>query len=185
MSLNVNLETINSITQIITNKINIIVIFILILFIGFIIGKMLSRLVQTILKEWNINKLFKNKLKNNINIIKPISNIVEIMTYIITIIIALNQIGFDKIILYLILILIIITLIISLISTTQLIIPNIIAMFRIKKNIEKGKWIEYKKIKGKILKITITGIYIKDKDDLYIIPNRSVLQETIKIYNIK
>ena len=156
-----------------------------VLLIGIVLTRFIVKLTQKIIKGSNVNKFIQKKLKISLSIEKSLSNIIKYILYIIVTIVALNQLGITKIVLYLIAILIIITFIVYFILSVKGLIPNFMAGIYILKNkkVKKNSNIQYNTIKGIIKNISLTKTKIITKEkDIITIPN-SIIKKEMK--NIK
>ena len=157
-----------------------IILVIILLLIGFIIAKIFGKLSQKILHELELNLLLK-KIKIKVPLEYFIGKLIEYAIYLITVVIALNQLGITK------------TVIIALISAALVIcalaaifgirgfVPNLIAFFTIyrKDLFNEGDKIKVKNVEGTVDKIGITETQITTKKETIFIPN--VLAKTAKL----
>ena len=100
---------------------------IVIVLIGFIIGKILGRISFKILNELELDYFARKLFKQKIKLTKILSSIITSITYIITLVIALRITGLINITLYFLGGIILVIFILSLILGIKDIIPNAIA----------------------------------------------------------
>ena len=168
---------------IISGNLNKVIAAIVILLIALLIARFFGNLASRVLKELNAGKILKDKLKIKMPIEQLANRIVYYLVLLIGVILALNQIGISKIILYIILIIIILITVSLIILAFKEFIPNVFASFWIhqKKLINVGDEIEMKNISGKVVEINLTETKIETKDEeIVLIPNSLFLKEKIK-----
>ncbi len=150
------------------------VISIIILLIGFIIGRLAGKVVQKFLHELNLDQLFKKATGVNASLEEIAGYSVKYLIYIICIIMVLDQLGLASRILDMILATILIIIIIAIFLGIKDFIPNLIAGLSIcrKGFISGGDVIEVNGIEGKIIKINLLETRIRTKKkDIISIPN--------------
>jgi small conductance mechanosensitive channel len=161
----------------------------IILMSGFIIGKVFSKIISKILKEFNINKIIYDISGIKYEIEEIITHFVLYFTYFISIIIALKQLGIATEVLNILSSVIIILIGIFVLLSVKDFIPNIISGIIIyqKKTFKKGDEIEFKNIIGTVSEITLLDTRLKTKKgDIIIIPNVNLTKnEIIKKKNKK
>jgi len=155
---------------------------VIILLAGLIIANILSKLTKKLLKEFEINKIFKTKLNVTLPVENIISGTLKYLIYFITIILSLNQLGIATQVLYIILIGILIIVIAIILLSIKDLIPNVISGFLIykQKKIKVGDIIQIKELEGKIIEINLleTKIETKNKEVVHL-PNLLVTKEKI------
>jgi len=159
-----------------------IIIAIVILIFGLVFGRFLGKLTKKITKELEIDRILQEQARIHFSVEDLLSSIIQYTVYIITIIIALNQLGLARTVMYIILAVILVIILIMMILALKDFVPNIIAGFFIhqKKLIEKGDRIKIKDVEGTILYISLveTKIRTKSKDIVYI-PNSLLMKNII------
>ncbi len=151
-----------------------------ILLIGFVIGRLLGKLVQKALHGIGLNSLMA-KMGVGFSLEALFGNIVAYIVYFTTILIALNKLGLTTTILHIlaagIITLAILLVIISLKDT----LPNIFAGFLIKQKnlIKEGDTITVQGKQGKIKKITLTETLMETKKEDIYIPNSILMKKEV------
>lgn len=156
---------------------------VVVLLISFLVARFLGNLTARILSELNTNKILKESFGVRAPIEQVIGRVVYYLVLLIGIIIALNQLGLSKIILYIILTIISIIIVSFIILALKDFVPNVFASIWIhqKKIIEIGDNIEFKDVYGKVTEISLTETKIETKDkETVLIPNSLLLKEKIK-----
>lgn len=150
---------------------------VLILLIGFVLGKIIQKLLLRIFEMIELDKITRKRLKIR-NLSRIISNILSAIIYLNAIIIALNKLNLATTIVHTIIILLIIVMVVFIVFGVNDIFANFFAgiFFRMRKNISVGEEIRIKDqkrtIQGKIERINILDIRIDTgKEELVIIPN--------------
>jgi len=152
--------------------------------IGFILGKLVERIVFKLLNELEVNRLLKDATGLKVNLDHLISSILAYSIYFLSFVAALEQIGLANIILYLISAAVIIIILVSFFLSIRDFIPNLIAglyLYR-KERLKPGKYVEIDDIKGKLLSIDLIQLKIEAKNgDVINIPNSTVIKSKLKI----
>ena len=156
------------------------VVAVVVLFVGFILGKLAGRLVYKFLHSFDINE----NLKKLTGVKVQVEEILEIFTtyfiYFITIVTVLQQVGIATTILHMIAAGVLIIIILSTFLGIKDFIPNAIAGFFVqkKKLVRIGETIKVKGMQGKIVGISLVETKMETKQgDIIFIPN-SVLTKT-------
>jgi len=168
---------------IVTGNLNSFIVAIVILLIGLLAGRLAGNISFKILRELKINKVLRENFGIRMPIQQFVSKSINYIIIFIALVMALNQLGLSKIILYIILILILLTLVLFIIVAFKEFIPNVLASFWIyqKRIIKKGDEIEIKDVTGKVLEISLTEIKLETSDnEIVYIPNSLLLKEKIK-----
>ena len=176
---NINAESMNII---INNELTTNILFaVIILLIGFTIGRLIGITLFKFLNSLEFDKNLKKISNSKFHSAKTISSTTSWLIYTITVIIALNTLNILNITLiviaYFIAILIIGTIILGIIFS----IPNLVAGITLRKKIKKEQQINTALIKGTIKKINTLNTKIEtEKKELIIIPNKT-LKKTLKL----
>ncbi len=171
----IDLNIVEGINPIITD----IGIAIIILLLGFIIGKIVKIILEKILLELQVDKGLKAIRKKSFSIRKSIPIITSIIVYAAAIIIALNHLGILETVLQGIIALILLIVIGSIILWLSNLIPNIVAGLKLKsrKDFEEGMNIKGKLVEGTIKKIGILKTRIERNEDVLVIPNYTLIKK--------
>lgn len=165
-------ETVSLVNPIFLNVLNALVI----LFLGFIMGRILRSILLKIFEFADLDAFLRNKFKIK-RASHILSKIIEIIVYLITIILALIKINLATTIITTIIIILIVFSTLFLIFGLNDIIANFFSgiLFRMKKTISVGDRIKIKQknrtIIGTISDITMLEIKIKTEREELIIPN--------------
>lgn len=156
---------------------------IVIIALGFILGKLLGRLVKRALHEAEVDNILK-KVGLRFSLENLFSTITRYFIYIVSIIMALNQLGVTTTVLQLILGGVILLVILFAFISLKDFVPNAIAGFFIyrKQLIKRGDVIKFHNISGKVAGVGLveTEIIIKSKDKLYI-PNSNIIRSELLV----
>ncbi|MBS3163602.1 mechanosensitive ion channel [Candidatus Woesearchaeota archaeon] len=155
---------------------------ILILLIGVVISKFISKLVKKVLHKSHFNEVTKRILNLDVPLEEFVSTIIKYIFYLVSVVFALQHIGLTTFIFNVILVAIFGLLVLFIILSLKDLIPNIAAGFLLhhRKFINKGENITVKDIKGKIIDITLTEIKLETKNkDVVIIPNSVLIKNEI------
>lgn len=155
----------------------------IIVLLGFILGKLLGRLVKRALHEAEVDNILK-KIGLKLSLENALSILTRYFIYIISITMALNQLGVTTAVLQLILGGIIILIVLFAFIALKDFVPNAIAGFFIyrKQLIKKGDVIKVHNISGKVENVGLveTEVIIKSKDKLYI-PNLNIIRSELLV----
>lgn len=156
---------------------------ILILLIGFIVGKLTGRFLKGAMHEAEIDSIL-SRAGFKINLEGKMSVVFEYTIYAAAVIIALNQMGIAATVLQALLLLVIALIIVFAFISLKDFLPNAIAGFLIhkKKLLASGDSIEIQGISGKVEDVgwVETKIINQNKDIVYI-PNSSFLRSGLKV----
>ncbi len=136
---------------------------IIILLLGILIARFVSKLIKKVLAELRTDKILKEEVGVKVPIEDFLSSVIKYLIYFVAIILALNYLGLAVTVLYIILIIVFVVIIILIILAFKDFMPNLSAGFFIyqKRNFKVGDEIELKGIKGKIININLVEIKIK------------------------
>lgn len=157
---------------------------IILLLIGFIVGKIFGRLVFKFLHSFEINNNFSKLSGTTLKLEEIAESFTTYFIYFITIVIVLQQMGLASTILHMIAGGIILLIILSTFLGIKDFIPNAIAgiVMQSNKQFRVGQIIKVKGMQGKIIKMTLLETKIETKKgDIIFIPN-SVLNKTEVVY---
>lgn len=126
--------------------------FIIILFIGFIIGKLIGLFVYRTMKELDIKKVLKKLGIKNFNHFL-FGKLVSYFVYLLSIFIALKTVRLDRLVVYVILIIAFLIILMALIINIINYIPNIIGANKLKNKLKVGQKVNINGIKGEVNKI--------------------------------
>lgn len=150
----------------------------IIVLIGFIIGKLASRLVYKILRELEVRSVLKQA-----GVTAPVeryaSAAVAYLIYFIAIIMALNQLKIGTLVLSMIVGAVLIILIVSFILSVKDFMPNLMAGISLYRSggIRKGDLIETQGVTGRIIRITLAKTKIQTKEgDVVHIPHMVMMK---------
>ncbi|MFA6072740.1 MAG: mechanosensitive ion channel domain-containing protein [Candidatus Woesearchaeota archaeon] len=149
------------------------IIAIIILLLGFVVGKMLGSALNKIFLTLSFGKKVK-KGKNN-SFAKGFSSLISLCTYIIAVILALQQLGITLIVLKAVLAILLIFVLGATLFASIDFLMNLFFGIKIltSKKFKKGDTIKIKKIEGTIQTIKLSHTRLKTKSgDTFIIPNR-------------
>jgi len=161
-----------------------IVIAILIFFMGFVVGKILQRLIIKFFQISDLDKFFKKKTGIKLAPSLILSSIVSYFVYIVAIVMALNRLEIATTIITTIVIILIIVLILFVIFGMNDVFANLTSgvMIRFRGNIKPGDYIRIKdkRIEGYVISMNTLNIRIETKkDETVFIPNMVLFKSEI------
>ncbi len=151
----------------------------IIVLIGFIIGRWLSRLTDKLLRELNVRTVLK-EAGIRLPLERYASKGVAYVVYFTAIIMALQQLKIASVILYIILAAMLLIMVLSFGLSIKDFVPNMTAGFSIyhDSRIRKGEYIETQGIEGTVIAISLTSIKLRTKEgDLVYIPNATLIKK--------
>ena len=160
---------------------------VLILFIGFIIGKLIGKTLFRIFNNLEINSMLRS-LGIKVDAEKKISSLAEYFVYFITIIIFLNNLGVTTTIIYILAGAVAIVFIGYSLLAMKDFIPNMFAGFYINKHrmIRKGGLVRAGSVEGRVVEINLIETKIRTKDgDIVYIPNSTLTKTGVTQINKK
>lgn len=140
-----------------------------ILLIGFILGKITGKLVESLLKGFDIDKLLK-RVDSNLAFDKALSQICTYVIFVITILILLQYLGIRNLVLIVLLVIFSAILIFSVSFAVIMFLPNFLFGLFIKRKLKKGDFIIVDSINGRIVKMRFSDIFLESKDDILALP---------------
>jgi len=156
----------------------------IILLVGYILGRFLSKLIQRILGELEINKILKEQAGVRVPIEEFLGGVVKYLIYFIAIVMALNQIGLTTTALQIILFIILIMIVVFIVLALKDFIPNVVAGFFIhqKRSLKPGNKISVNGIKGRIISVGLVETKIQTKkEEIVYIPNNLLTKHVVEI----
>src|SRR3989344_3955195 len=143
-----------------------------IILIGLVFGRFIGNITKKLLRELEINRILKEQVKINIPLEEFLSASLKYIIYLVSIIIALSQIGLATTIFYILVILILVALLAFIILAVKDFVPNAVAGFIIyqKKKIKVNDIIQVNNIEGKVIELALldTKIKVKSNDIVFI-----------------
>ncbi len=156
---------------------------VIVLLIGFIIGKVLGKLSQRGLHELEINRILK-KAGVRFGMEEFVGRLIEYLIYFVAIVIALDQLGVTTFALYLITGAVFAVLAIAFLLSMKDFIPNFIAGLRLnyKKVFSAGDTITVGSVSGKVkeLGLLTTTLESKNKDIIHL-PNSILIKQEVRV----
>jgi len=177
----------DSFIRVINPYLNKIIVFLLIIFTGIIIGKILGRIVRKFLKELDFD-VFIKKSFNFKHATNKISSLISWIIYVAALLVALNNVGLTTTVFNVLFSVVIITVAISLLIGLKDLIPNFIAGLSLKKDdkLKEGFFIEVDGSKGKIISLGFVETILKNsKGEEIILPNYFLKNNRVKIIKRK
>lgn len=161
---------------------NRIIVALIILLIGFIVAKILSRITEKALKEVRLNVIVREITGIKISFAEIISHFILYFVYFVSIIMALRHIGIATDVLNILSGVIILLIGIFILLSVKDFIPNVISGIFIhqKSTIKAGDVITVNDVTGRVTEVTLVDTRIKTKSgDLIIIPNSNLTKNAI------
>lgn len=151
-----------------------------ILFIGGIIGKVTEKMIRRILHELELNLLLRKIIGAKVLLEEAISLGIKWLVYIMTVIIALKQLGIEIIVLNILFAGIVLFCTIGLLLGLRDFIPNAVGGLLLykKKTIKQGDIIRINDIEGKIKEMTLVQTILETKNrEMIYVPNAYLVKE--------
>lgn len=153
----------------------------LILLVGFILGRIVSLLSRTLLHEFGLDKSVR-KRKNvsyHFSLEKQLSSVMEIIIYVVTILFTLNYLRITPYVLLAIAGIIILLFVISLFLSLRDFLPNVFSGMKIKskKPFVVGDILFIRTFSGVVKKIALFSTILQDGDDTLYVPNMLFAKE--------
>lgn len=156
---------------------------VLLILIGYIVANFIFKISIKLLTWLELDKLFR-KLGLKVSVSNYISHFLEFVSYLVFLIMALDEIGITAWVLNGLGILIILFVLISLLLTIKDLFPNLYASYNLYQNkqLEPGKKIKCNGIEGKVISINSTETIIEGKNgDLIYVPNSYLINNLITV----
>lgn len=180
-------ETISFFKNELTDVLSKLVLAAVILFFGFILGRLIGKLVLKVLQELEINLFFTKILKLPLD--ELLSNLVAFLIYFSSIFYALLILGLNLYVFNILAIGVIIIIITLILISFREFIPNFIAgiMLHQRRIIRTGDLIELKNIKGKVVHLGLidTKLITRERDIIFIHNSMILKEEHIRIKRLK
>ncbi len=168
----------------ITPQLNLVVIFFLILFIGFLVGKILGRLTRKLLAGADAG--VKRLLGWKVSVEHGAGRAVAGLIYLVSIILALNAVGLTTVVLEAILAIVILAIAVGFLLALKDIIPNAAAGITLRGKLAPGTRLRLDDAEGAVEEVTILETTIRTKKgDLIVIPNALFARQRIRITKVK
>ena len=154
------------------------------LLIGFVVGKILGKLVERFLDELDLNKFFR-KFDVRISMSELVGILVTYVIYAIAIASALKQLHLTSTVLSVIQAILLLALVVSILLGLKDFLPNLFAGFFIASSaiIKVGDYIKVNSAEGQVIRRGLVETLIQTKQgDVIYIPNASLIkQEIVKL----
>jgi len=158
------------------------VVAIMILLLGFVLGRIIGKLTQKILHEIELNSIIKKATGIKVALEQVVAKVLTYFIYFIAIIWALNELGLTTTILTMISGAVLILILVSFLLIIKDFIPNAFAGFMIhrKRQLKPGDKIRTDGLQGKITRISLVETEIRtSKGDIIYIPNSLLTKKQI------
>jgi small-conductance mechanosensitive channel len=146
----------------------------LIFFIGFILGRLFGRILKKVLHHMNLDFFLRKTLGYKISMEDILSGVVSYFIYIISFIMALNQLGLSTAILQMVIGGVIVIIVISIVLSIKDFLPNLVAGFVIREKafVAENDIVRIRDIEGKVIEMGMVETVIQNKHgDKIFIPN--------------
>jgi len=156
---------------------------VIVLLIGFIIGKVLSKLAQRALHELELNNILK-RAGVKFGMEEFVGHAIEYVIYFIAIVTALDQLGVTTIALYIVVGVIVAVLAAALLLSMKDFIPNFIAGVRLgyKKYFKVGDIITVGSVTGRVKEFGLLETKLASKSgDIIHIPNSTLIKQEVRV----
>ncbi len=161
---------------------------VVILFLGFVIGTLVSKFIYRVLNDFELNKFLKSLSGVNIKMEEIVSGVIKIFIYAIFIVYVLNYLNLSQVVVNIIFIVFASIIGISIILSIKDFIPDFIAGIRISKDniIQEGDEIILENLKGKVKKVDLTHVEISTADnDIIFCPNSQIVKQKFRVHRIE
>jgi small conductance mechanosensitive channel len=156
---------------------------VIVLLIGFIIGKVLGKLTQRFFREVELNQILK-RAGIEFGMEEFVGHAIEYIIYFIAIVVALDQLGVRAIALYMVIAVVVLVLAIAFLLSMKDFIPNFIAGVRLnyKKYFAVGDTITVGSVSGRVKEFGLleTKLISKSKDIIHI-PNATLIRQEVRV----
>ncbi|MDD5331503.1 MAG: mechanosensitive ion channel [Candidatus Nanoarchaeia archaeon] len=155
---------------------------IVILFLGYLLGRVLSNLLRGVLRNLEVDSVVKEQTKIRLKLENKVVLITRYVVYVLTILFAMKQLQLNRIVIIVVLILgILFLLYLSFINLMD-IVPNFFAgiKIKIKKIIKEGQEVGIREFEGKVIKIGLFETQLKHGENILIIPNIVVTKNKVR-----
>ena len=170
----------------ITPTLNQLVLFILILFIGFLAGKILSRLIRKLMTDAGADDAGRKRLGLKFSITKTVAGTIAGVFYVGSVLLVLDAIGFATTAIQIVLLIIAIALVTSTFLLLRDSLPNLIAGLSLRKTIKRGVYLRAATFEGEVLS---TGLWetviVSRRGDTLLIPNNTLKKTTLTLLKRK
>ncbi len=146
----------------------------LIFFIGFIFGRLLGKIIKKILRHMSLDLFMRKTLGIRVSMEDILASTVSYFIYMISFIMALNQLGLSTAILQMVIGGVIVIIVISIILSIKDFLPNLVAGLVIKEKgfVLENDVIKIKDIQGKVVEMGLVETVVLNKHgDRIFIPN--------------
>lgn len=165
-----------------------VIVALVILIVGFILGKIIGRIVEKAFKAIDLDKGIKKTSGIRYSVSAIIGTVVAYVIYLVTILLALDQLKLTQRIIMFIAIIAVIIIIIAVLLSIKDFIPNFIAGLTLNNKglIDDGDFLKIKDMEGVVEKIGLLETIIRTKsDEIIYIPNSTLAKsEFIKIKKV-
>lgn len=155
----------------------------IILFLGFIIGRLVGKFIKKLLSDFDVDSLMRNALDVRFPLTDVISAVVTYLVYFVAVVMALDMLGVATQVLTVISLGVIALLVVLIILGIKDFIPNAIAGLSLhsRKFVAVGDVISVDTMRGRVAAITLVETQIKTSSgDLICIPNSYLMRHAVR-----
>lgn len=156
----------------------------LILFVGFVLGRLAGIAVKRVLHGVSIDKNVRKAIGHKVSLERTASGLLSILIYAAAIIMMLNYLGLTTVVLTVIITVIVVLLAFSMLLAVKDLLPNAFAgiTLKLRGELEEGDKVEVRNVSGRITDMSLLSTSIDAQGDLLVVPNSLFLKEgyTIK-----
>ncbi len=178
-------ETINALQRSLNEfmpTLNNIVLFFLILFIGFLVGKIAGRLVRRLLSDIKADVSIRRIAGGKLSLEKGASALASFLIYAASIILALNAVGLTTTVLEIILAILVLAILVSAFLALRDVIPNLAQGLALHGKLKEGDAIRLEHAEGVITAISLLETSIMTKNgDTIIVPNALFARTSVRV----
>ena len=153
------------------------IVFIIIILIGMVIGKVVYNLIRKTIKEFELARMLK-RIDIKFNPERFLPSLSKYIVYSLAVIIALSTIGITRIVIRIAVIIFMVFIVIYILISIRDFMPNIYYGFKLKRKYKIGKRVRYKNIEGNVIGASLIELRIKTKKEVIHIPYKILRSRT-------
>ncbi len=160
---------------------------VLLVLVGFIVGKIVALLVRSLLHGIALDKLVKKNVSYHFSLEKQLSSVVEIVIYAVTILFTLNYLKITPYVLFTIVGIVVLLFLISFFLSLRDFLPNGFSGFRIKskKLFVVGDTLVVRNLSCSVKRIGFLSTTVQNGDDVLQIPNMLFARENYDVVHVQ
>lgn len=176
-------DIIQSLTNVFNDQIYNLVVAVTIILVGFVLGRIISRLIGKLADVLKIDSIFE-KAGVKISVSGAIGQLFAYIIYLVSLVLAFDRLGIASTIIYFLAAAALVLIVFSTILAIKDFLPNFFAGVKIyrRRMFNVGDMVKVKDIAGIVTKITLTETQMKTKSgDILHIPNSALLSSSFSV----